>query len=202
METFLKNHTSLSVINFNEIAEKILNQSCLMINDSPCRICEIEFYYYSNDHCDSYTHAHLDQLHWSKWYFHRFNNGTYKNGHYKGVDISIGDGKDSRGGILIRSIYDPIDNIFIEGPCKVVNHILEKYLVNSISEFVDNQMLSVIENQYNLILKDCEPGENQEKIFIGRRIGLSDKYPEFRDLKYRYVIGPVKKEKRSLQVLN
>ena len=201
METFLRTHKNISSLDFSNIANKILNETNLMINGYACRICEIEFYYFSDDHSDLYTHAHLDQLNWGKWYFHRFNNGTYKNGNYKGMDISIGDGKNSRGGILIRSIYDPVDDIFIEGPCKTVNHILSKYKFDKLSEFIGNDMLDVLENKYELVLRDCDGRENQEKIYHGPRIGLSAKYPEFRYLKYRYVIGPIKKEKRTLLAL-
>ena len=39
-----------------------------------------------------------------------------------------------------------------------------------------------------------------EEIYTGARIGLSDKYPEWRDAKYRFLIKPkmIRKGKKSL----
>jgi hypothetical protein len=55
---------------------------------------------------DEYTHCNDDQLKYGYWYFHKFPNGSYKGGTFKGLDITLGNNKDKYCGILIRSIYD------------------------------------------------------------------------------------------------
>ena len=81
------------------------------------------------------------QKHTGKWYFHKFGS-SYKQGTYKGLDVSIGKGDGvAAGGILLRSLMplrkmaqstdynlvfaDAGDKTsFIEGPCNCVNRIL------------------------------------------------------------------------------
>jgi len=60
---------------FNLFAKQLLNDYKLVINDEKCSIEEIELYYHSADHEDSYTHNSKDQLKNSKWYFHKYSNG-------------------------------------------------------------------------------------------------------------------------------
>jgi len=112
--------------NFTYIADIILNHTLLMINGYPHRICEIEFYLNSESHPDEYVHCHEDQTKKGTWYFHRYNNGTYKNVTFKGLDIVLGS-ENIYAGILIRSIIDIKQKKLIEGPCRTVNHILSLY---------------------------------------------------------------------------
>lgn len=182
--------------NFSHIANKLLNYTVLMINGRPHRICEVEFYLNSPNHQDKYVHGHLDQTQKGTWYFHRFNNGTYKNGTFKGVDITFGC-RDVCAAVLIRSIYDSVENRLIEGPCKTVDHILSLSAVDSIIAFTGNASLNVLNNERGLILVEGS-NPNPNAILYGPRIGLSDKYPEYKDCKYRFVIGAVKKEKTKL----
>jgi len=185
--------------NFSHIANKILNCTLLLINNRQHRICEIEFYLNSSFHPDLYVHGNDDQTKKDTWYFHRYKNGTYKNGTYKGLDIVIGNNDNTKeyGSILIRSIFDVDKNKIIEGPCLCVNHILYVCGFDNIISFTKNESLNIINNEHNFILVE----ENKimpDKILYGSRIGLSEKYPEYRDKKYRYVVGPVKKQCRSL----
>lgn len=182
--------------NFSYLANRILNYTLLMVNGSPHRICEIEFYLNSPAHPDQYVHGHNDQTQKGTWYFHRFNNGTYKNGTFKGVDITFGS-EGIHAAILIRSVFDIQRRIFIEGPCKTVNHILALTGVDTIMNFTGNRSLNVFANQRGLVLVEGTPTQ-LEPILCGPRIGLSDKYPEYRSKKYRFVIGPVKKERKNL----
>ena len=59
-----------------------------------------------------------------KWYFHK-KGGTYKSGSFKGMDLACGD-KESNvfAGLLLRAIIDSSEKL-IEGPCLVVDKILE-----------------------------------------------------------------------------
>ncbi len=182
--------------NFSFIANKILNCTILMINNSPHRICEIEFYLYSTTHPDLYVHRSEDQTKTGTWYFHRFNNGTYKNGTFKGLDIVLGT-KDNYGAVLIRSIFDVNRKTFIEGPCKTVNHILALTGFDTVLSFTENNSLNILNNIRGLILVEGIPTV-LESIRYGPRIGLSNKYPEYQNKMYRYAIGPVKKEKKKL----
>lgn len=193
--------------NFPYIADRILNYTLLMINGHPHRICEIEFYLNSPQHRDLYVHGHDDQTKKGTWYFHRFNNGTYKNGTFKGVDIALGStglqlgptavAEPIHAAILIRTVIDINQKKFIEGPCRTVDHILRLSGHDSIMSFTGNQSLDVLNNDHGLTLVEGNPTV-LEPILWGPRIGLSDKYPEYRDKKYRFVIGPVKKEKKKL----
>ena len=58
------------------------------------------------------------------WYFHK-KGGTYKSGSFKGMDLACGD-KESNvfAGLLLRAIIDSSEKL-IEGPCLVVDKILE-----------------------------------------------------------------------------
>src|SRR5579872_5909675 len=132
---------------FYDIANTLLNKRVLLIKDKEYNLCEIEIYLYSEDHPDVYTHCHPDQLSQGNFYFHKASTkkgAKYRSGTFKGVDLTYGcnhheDGKDSKVycGILIRSILSS-DNELITGPCKVVNHILSQYNVESIDELVDS----------------------------------------------------------------
>jgi len=58
------------------------------------------------------------------WYFHR-KGGTYKSGSFKGMDLACGDKAGNVfAGLLLRAVIDPLDKL-IEGPCLVVDKILE-----------------------------------------------------------------------------
>ena len=58
------------------------------------------------------------------WYFHK-KGGTYKSGSFKGMDLACGDkDRDVFAGLLLRSVVDA-DGKLTEGPCLVVDKILE-----------------------------------------------------------------------------
>ncbi len=65
------------------------------------------------------------------------------NSNYKGLDITLGQGEEAYGGILIRSIEAIGTGKFVCGPCKSVDHILELCKATSIKVLVDQQVLSV-----------------------------------------------------------
>jgi len=73
---------------FTFIADKILNETVVMINHQPHRFCEVEFYFIGGNHQDTFTHGDPIQNSLGNWYFHKTGTG-YKGGFYKGLDISF-----------------------------------------------------------------------------------------------------------------
>lgn len=202
MYRFVKNKEIINPESFDSLANLILNNTSLFINGIRYRIIEIEFYYRNvNNHNDQYTHCCDEQKLWGKFYFHRYKNGTYKNGTYKGLDMTLGK-MNTHFGILIRSIYNTIENYVVTGSCNVVNDIIKKYDCESIIDFTNNKTLDMLSNDRNFLVKNRK-WKNREQIYYGKRVGLSDKYPEFRYKKYRYLImkDHIKKQKRDLEKL-
>jgi len=209
MESFIQQNTHISHTEFNEIANKLMNQTKLISGQNSYRICEIEFYLNSATHKDLYTHDNPDQATYGKWYFHKTSKGNYRGGTFKGLDLTLGN-NDKYCGILIRSIYNLETKKMIGGPCNSVNELIAQHGASNVKEFMakDNKQspLSAIENEY-IKIQDCdfEKGEGgkeetKEALYYGPRYGLSDKYPEWEKVKYRYVtkLKLVKKQKRSL----
>lgn len=191
------NFKTLNSDDFDEIADRILNRRVLQINNKNYRICEIEFYLHNKNHKDEYVHCAADQFLYGTFYFHKFKNGTYKGGNYKGMDVSFGDANTKTYfGFLIRAIYDIKAKEMIEGPCKVVNKILQELGHDSIMSFTGGENPSIYGDELAVVKKDL----TEKEIWVARRIGLSDKYPEFREKKYRYVIYKdlIKREKTRL----
>ena len=196
-------------MNLKEVVNNFLNAQVLVLNltdTSPkieFRLTEIEFYLYSVTHPDPYTHRAEEQKYKNRFYFHKFSNGTFKSGTWKGLDICLGNG-DSYFGALIRSITDIGTGRPIEGPCLTVNRILDHFGSGNVREFIDKVFGGKLDFD---IYDESKPvhlrrssGLQQETIFTGPRIGLSNKWPEFRDRHYRFCIyrDRLKKKKTSL----
>ena len=192
-------YNSIDESTIQKIAESILMKYVVVVGLKEFRICEIEFYVNNENHKDIYTHGDSHQKTYGKWYFHRFPNGSYKSGTYKGVDLTLGN-ENTFFGVLIRSIYDTDTDEMIDGPCKVVNKILE--LSNNaadVKEYMENRSSPIsARSTKNFYIK--RKNLDLEQIYKGPRIGLSDKYPEWKNVNYRFVIKKqyIKKEKRSL----
>lgn len=193
MFTKFRNHTK-----FNDVADILLNHTILCTKDQKFRLCEIEFYYRSDDHDDKYVHSKKDQMKFGRFYFHQYGNGVYKSGTYKGVDLTFGSKKRNvYYGVLVRSICNIETGEFIEGPCRSVNKILEINKAHDVKEFVKDKKvpLKLYDNK-DLYIEHVDL--DKEQIYIGPRVGLSDKYPEFKDMKYRYaiMIKKIRKQKK------
>lgn len=189
-----------------------LNGANLIIGQSLCKICEIELYYYSHDTKivngfllgpDSYVHQDPLQLTFGQVYFHRSGN-SYRGGNYKGMDLTFS-GKNVYFSILVRTIQNLSTGDVISGPCLVVNHILELLNYQSINDLVKaagGGINFLTPNQFIYLqsVKEC----SKEPILYGPRVGLSDKYPQFKMLPYRFVASysfkHIKKQKRQLQL--
>ncbi len=164
------------------------------------RICEIEIYWYSPKHQDEYAHKSKEQLLPDRWYFHRptLTSSSYKEGTFKGLDITMGNNKDRYIGILIRSLLNLKTNEFIEGPCNCVKALIAPY--QKVSDYLKEEKelpLSVYTDPY-LYLQNYDLV--REDIYSGKRIGLSEKYPMWRNKKYRFLThkNKIKKQKSNL----
>lgn len=186
---------------FNDLSELFLNRCLLKVKDKYFRFVEIEFYLYDSEHKDEYVHRSPNQKLWNKWYFHK-KGESYKEGTFKGLDMTFGD--DSRYfGILIRSIYDIENNVVIEGSCNIVKRIFKEYNCENVKDFIkQNEVLDMNNNRKDLTVKRLFKSF-EDTIYTGSRIGLSDKYPEFKDKKYRFLIfkDKIKKGKKGLLIL-
>lgn len=175
---------------FQKHAERLLNNVVLKVKDVAYRICEIEMYYCGKDHEDKYTHCDSLQLENETFYPHRFKTGTYKSGTYKCMDIAYGNKETmTYFGILIRSLKRLDDNIFFTGPCICVNELLRHFDCTEFKDFFKNYTTDEFKLE--------EQKLDYEDIFVGPRVGLGDKYPEFKDKKYRFAthIKQIKKQK-------
>lgn len=196
---------NITPTDFRELADKILNGIIINANNNLFRICEIEMYLRNEEHPDEYVHKHKDQLEYEKFYFHKFHNGTYKSGTFKGLDITIGNANtNTYFGILIRSIQHIKSGEFIEGSCKCVNKILEQYNgVKTVKELFNIFFPNISQiDIYNDMLKlEYKPNElEKQNIYSGPRVGLSDKFPEYKNKPYRFAIMKcnIKKMKKTL----
>jgi hypothetical protein len=185
---------------FRMRADKLLNGTILEVLEKKYRISEIEFYYYEKDiHEDEYAHRDDLQLENGKFYPHRINGKGFKAGTYKCMDITYGDRV--RGiyfGVLIRSIRDLATGEFFTGPCVSVNEILRNFEATEWKE-LDGDVISFVNEHF--LLKDM--AFPPSSIFTGPRVGLSDKYPDFKDREYRYAIDvrEIKKQKIFKQLV-
>lgn len=124
---------------FARLANLLLNGVDLMVNIESATIVEIEFYYKTPDHPDPFIHCDEWQRTTDCWYFHRQNGGKYRNGSFKGLDLTCSPVPNHEGvyaGILIRSIVTQ-RNELIEGPCNVVNWLLKHTDCKEITEMVE-----------------------------------------------------------------
>lgn len=107
---------------FHHAARQLLLHTELLVAGLPCRLQEIEFYWFATQHPDPFCHCHpLQRLH-GRWYFHRVGS-AYRGGSFKGLDLTFSDGQ-GYGGILLRGLLLP-DGSVISGPSRLVDFLLE-----------------------------------------------------------------------------
>ena len=108
---------------FAAAADFILNRAALLVAGVPYRVAELEAYYHGPAHPDPFAHRDPVQLDAGRWYFHR-TGGAYRGGSFKGVDLTLGDGR-ATFGVLVRAVVAP-DGTRIDGPSLVVDHLLAR----------------------------------------------------------------------------
>eukprot|EP00760_Papus_ankaliazontas_P002333 PhM_4_TR10949/c0_g1_i3/m.88478 len=131
--------TSEAAALLDAIARCLLQDVVIEVSDAMYRICEVEAYMLGPAHNDVYAHDNAIQHSSFQWYFHK-QGESYKSGSFKGMDLALGDSK-SAIGFLIRSIESIEEDKkkqkrSFEGPCVVVNHILEANKCKDIKTFV------------------------------------------------------------------
>jgi len=155
---------------FDSLAQLLMNYHGIKSGDNIYLITEIEFYFYSQQHSDPYTHRDNEQLTVCKWYF----NGM-------GLDLTFGNKEfEIYGGILIRGIKKLGESPkYIDGPSKVL-----KELFSCMEDaFTAGNGICLIELPSDQILG---LSENHR----AKRIGLPQKKEDtnnYRDRKYRYI---------------
>ena len=153
-------------LSFDRIAKKLLLYHVISINKEVYTITELEFYYHSQGHEDPYVHQHAHQLSIAKWYFHG-----------SGLDITIGNGKDIYGGILIRGVKNS-QGTYIDGPLNVVTNIF-------------HSIGSVNYAQHDIGIKPIAEPKSNKLIAKSTRVNLKKKENDTRDFHgrlYRYLI--------------
>jgi hypothetical protein len=208
MDLFKKHLSENQQQNFGQIANFILNGANLNVNGHLFRIAEIEFYIYNHAHPDIFTHQSKDQMSCFGWYFHKSSDGkySYRGGTFKGLDLTCGSGT-TYGGILIRSIVNLSNGELTDGPCRVVNKILELTKCENIKELVCQKMSDDLSAD-NQILCLKENKMEHKTIFRSPRIGLTLKKSDHLDLRklyisklYRYTTYPTKISKGKKMTL-
>ena len=198
---------------FDTVAEEILNKHILVVknkeNEIKYRITEIEFYYYDKCiHPDPYVHRDYRQRLFGEWYFHR-NTNALRTHTRKGLDITFGNNR-NYGGIIIRAIQK-INNEGkcepIEGPCNVVNCILDitKQTENEYLEKVKNIKKSGIlkNNKFKLDFSKVDNRNNYKAPRVGLKPARNKPDWDYFIMKpYRYLLYPRKTTKeRNLLTL-
>lgn len=168
----------------------VLNDCLLRVGTEVCRIVEVE--YYSDP--DPFIHGASEQKTAHCWYFHKANPSTpgptgFRSGTYKGLDFTIGSASHSAS-ILLRSIE--VDGKIIEGPCKVVNYILQVTQCSSIEHLVglsSSYPPSALDVTFPLHIEGTVPGPRE--IFHGPRVGLTLKHELYTNgPRTQYVMKP------------
>jgi len=111
---------------FYKASQELMNNFLLCITDNDIELCEIEFYYYADNHKDEKTLKHEKQKTVTQLFFHEF-----------GIDLTFGC-KNFYGGILIRGIK--YNGKYIAGPENV-----KKYLQEKIND-LENQSINFKKN--------------------------------------------------------
>jgi hypothetical protein len=178
---------------FDRIAARLLNGTRLVVNRQPHRLAEIEFYLYSPEHPDVFSHREPIQHHAGRWYFHR-THGVYRGGSFKGIDVSFGNLR-SFGGILFRSIETP-EQVLINGPSLIVDHLLDLTGAESVGQLDMAIRGRLAWDETNLLYLEWFDPPIEREVFHSARVGLSlkrTKSPEATDFimrPYRYLTEP------------
>ena len=181
---------------FEQIADFLLNKADFVVNGSPHRFMELEFYYYGKGHKDPFAHRDPVQLHFGRWYFHR-TKGVYRGGSFKGLDIAFGDGE-AFAGILIRTIQKE-DGTPVVGPSLSVDHVLDcngTDSVKALDEAIGTR--EVWDTSSPLHIRETDSPKADE-LYRSARVGLTLKKGKGRDdmalyvmRPYRYVVEPTR----------
>jgi len=168
-----------------ELVEQILLKSQIYIAGIPHHIAEIELYYYSSEHPDTFIHKHELQRETGKWYFHR-SGKSYRGGTFKGLNITIGDGT-NYGSLLIRGLICLSSGEVIKGPCRCVDYILRLCGYSCITELVEVGLRGDLDIRNEEILRLVATSEKYP-IRIQKKKRLDAYKPLFIDREYNFSV--------------
>lgn len=202
---------------FKILSTLLLNYCFLSVCGVKFRLLEVEFYYHSKEHPDPYPHKDVQQAQTGYWYFHRCptksgslshhrTGNSYRNGTFKGLDISLGSKKKkSYGGVLIRSLFDLKTKEVVCGPSLCVDAILSASSCSDISTFVKTYLEEddSIENENFLLYSRIHAKQRKAEIYSSMRIGLNLNKPQlsledsaqYLTAAYRYFVTDLKLSK-------
>lgn len=135
-----------------DVVKDMLYNNYIYVGNYKFYPCEIELYVNG----DPYKHMNVRQNIDNVFYVHRCGKeeySSYKGGNYKGLDYVL----TNKISILIRSII--YDNIIIEGPSLVVDHIIK--------------VTGHTQQELESVLKLGTTTRDKSKIYIGTRVGLT-----------------------------
>lgn len=178
----------LDAKNFANMAAAIMGSFALEIKGERYFIKELEMYLYSSEHEDPTVHRNPDQKIFGGFYFHKFANGSYKGGTYKGLDITFGR-EDTYFGILIRSIQKPGSKI-VSGPCCCVNELLEASGRTTVAELASS-------GQLRLVPLETPIAPDKLDLYCGPRVGLGKNASDYANKPYRFAAGKKGLKKQS-----
>lgn len=178
------------------VALDFLRRATLHAGKSIFRPVEVEVYYTSPDHPDPFTHRTALQKLPKRWYFHR-QGASYRGGSFKGLDMTLGDGN-GEGGLLLRGITTA-EGTRIDGPCKLVEHLLQAAGYLSVAEFdAAIGTREVDDTDSPLHLRWQEKARDLE-ILATARVGLTLKratadsaHRDFIGRRYRWIVDPAR----------
>jgi hypothetical protein len=133
-------------------------------------------------HNDCYTNCNEIKKNTLQWYLHRGSNGGIKNGNRKGIDITIGNGVDVFGGVLIRSLQNEEGNV-ITGPSLSVDAIMKAMEIQDV-QTLENQIGNTPIDKSALRVVTRED-QHLNYVYRGPRIRLPGVKP-FKDSLYRF----------------
>ena len=192
------------------IPEDCITGSTLFIGQNQYTIIESELY--SDD--DPYTHHAVEQKLLATFYFHRLHGKGFKEGTYKGLDITMGDGVHCRA-YLIRAIK-ALDGTITEGPCLVVNKILECFGYATVKTFYEyyknlNPSLCITNRESGLSASLCECISAHASPRVGLKYKKMQDYTGEDILKFcmgyrRYIadsdVDKIKKQRKTVKLVN
>jgi len=135
-------------LEFETIADRLINDYAIENHESIYRLTEIEFYWTSPKHNDdsTYKRNHVDPKN-GDWFFH-----------YSGVDIALkNDTIGGFGGILIRGIYSLKEKKTYKGPM-----VCAMKLFSGTSAFSESIKTKIIEHSF-----DRKRIEKQPRVGLG-----------------------------------
>lgn len=174
---------------FGAIAELLLNNTRLMVAGKPHRLIEIEYYYNGGAHPDPFAHGDPVQQTSGKWYFHR-DNGSYRGGSFKGLDITFG-GEGVFGGILIRTMASlGEDATFVNGSSLCADHLLRTSGKAKVAELDAEVFPKAVWDTDSLLHLAHAPDLESKTIYDTARVGLTLKRAYQHAEMPRYIMKP------------